>query len=191
MELAENNGKNKDNQDSDDQNSDNPVSSHPDCASLETVENWGKRRLPARHAPQCLHAAVNIAFPLPQIITDPLKRLPLNEEILQSRPADVFGFIGDHLTLLQPSSAPPQTLSSRQKLLPLLHVLIHRGLRVVGVAISKRGSALVLKRTKLAFYGINVCKEIAEPSIDPGSGCSRDVFLLQAHLIELTLRLSA
>lgn len=42
MELAENNGKNKDNQDSDDQNSDNPVSSHPDCASLETVENWGK-----------------------------------------------------------------------------------------------------------------------------------------------------
>ena len=68
-------------------------------------------------------------------------------------------------------------------MLPLLELLI--ATRVVRVAVSEKGFAVVGKGFQFAFGGVEVGFVVAEAGVDPGAGRGGDVLFFNAHLVEL------
>ncbi len=74
---------------------------------------WVERdEIPTRHPPERLHTAIHIPLTLQHRRPRMLNRLPLQLQICQRAPSDIFRLIRYPLTVPQPLTAPVQPIRS-------------------------------------------------------------------------------
>ena len=186
LKFAVHNCNDQDNQHRNNRNRYNPICSHPiislaqpQCATAIGVSD----NIPTCHPPQRLDTPIHIPLALQQRLSRMLNRFPLHLQIRQRTPSNILRLVGNPLTLSQPVTTPIQSLRSGKQLLPLLELLV--ATRVVGVAVSEKGLAVVGEGFQFAFRGVEVGFVVAEAGVDTGAGGGGDVLFFNAHLVKL------